>query len=179
MNNNPLSPIASPCAIVRAWLPREELTLVELDAAERYREAGYHPNPWPEDTPEDFAEYEKRGLLWVAVVRGRAAGFAVVDEYDDIDHLEELDVARAHQGKGVGAALIAAVLHNARLRAKSAVTLRTFLTTPWSVGLYEKMGFRRWDPDPIPVWIAAIIDYERAIDLKPAERLSMRHTLSR
>lgn len=179
MSTNPLSPTVSSCAIVRAWSPKEELTRIELDAAERYRDAGYEPNPWPEDSPDDFADYEQHGLLWVAVVRGRAAGFAVVDVYDDIDHLEELDVARAHQGKGVGAALVAAVLHNARLRAQSAVTLRTFLNTPWSVGLYEKCGFRRWGPDPVPGWLGEIIDYERAIDLNPEGRLSMRHALGR
>lgn len=177
MNADLLPPVVSPCAIVRTWLPKEELTRIELDAAERYRDAGYDPSPWPEDTADEFMEYEQLGLLWVAVVRGRAAGFAVVDVYDETDHLEELDVARTHQGKGVGAALITAVLHNARVRAQAAVTLRTFSTTPWSVGLYEKMGFRNWAPDPNPLWLDELIDYECRVGLKPEERLSMRHLM--
>lgn len=167
----------TPCAIVRDWSPKEALSRIEADAAERYREAGYEPSVWPETTAEDFAEYQRLGLLWVAVVRGRAAGFAVADVYRDIDHLEELDVVREHQGRGIGAALIHAVLNNARVRVQTAVTLRTFATTPWSVGLYEKMGFRRWDPSPAPAWLAAIMQEEIEKELRPEERLSMRHAL--
>ncbi len=167
------------CAIVRTWSPKEDLSHIEVDAAQRYRDAGYEPSSWPEDSPDDFAEYERNGMLWVAVVGGRAVGFAVVDEYGDIDHLEELDVIRKCHGRGVGAALIATVLHNARLRVKTAVTLRTFTTTPWSVGLYEKMGFCRWDPEPAPAWLDALAAHERAIGLRSQERLSMQHALIR
>ena len=81
--------------------------------------------------------------------------------------------------RGVGAALIGAVLDNARLRVQTAVTLRTFTTTPWSVGLYEKMGFRRWDPSPAPDWLTEIMREEIAKDILPQERLSMRHALGR
>jgi len=164
-------------ALVRDWSPRELLTHIEHDAAERYRDAGYEPAVWPEHLATHFGDYAAKGLLWVAVVRGRAVGFAVVDRYGDVDHLEELDVLRAHHGCGLGAALVGAVLENARLCAQSAVTLRTFTTTPWSVGLYEKMGFRRWNPKPAPGWLLAIVHQERTIDLKPEERLSMRHSL--
>ncbi len=174
-----MHPEQSPCSIIRDWSPKDALTRIEADAAERYRDSGYVPSMWPESTAEDFAEYQRLGLLWVAVVRGRAAGFAVVDVYGDIDHLEELDVMREHQGCGIGAALIRAVLDNARLRAQTAVTLRTFTTTPWSVGLYEKMGFRRWDPSPAPDWLAEIMRDEITKDLRPQERLSMRHALGR
>lgn len=160
--------------LVRDWSPKDELARIEHDAAERYRDAGYEPAVWPEHLATHFGDYAAKGLLWVAVMRGRAVGFAVVDRYGDTDHLEELDVLRAHQGRGIGAALVHAVIENARLCAQSAVTLRTFTTTPWSVGLYEKMGFRRWDPNPIPKWLATILEHEHEMDLKPEERLSMR-----
>jgi GNAT superfamily N-acetyltransferase len=164
--------------IVRDWSPFEELSTLEQAASERYREAGYDPDPWPPSTPQDFAEYRDRGLLWVAIVQARAAGFACVDVYGEYFHLEEIDVLPELQGRSIGAALICEVIAEATRRGSRAVTLRTFTTTPWSVGLYEKMGFRRWDPEPIPQFLNAIFDEERAMGLMREERLTMLRDLS-
>ncbi len=164
--------------IVRDWSPMEELVRLELAASERYRDAGYDPTPWPPSTPADFEDYRDRGLLWVASMDGRAAGFACVDVYGEYFHLEEIDVLPELHGRGIGAALIREVIAEAEVRGASSVTLRTFLTTPWAVGLYEKMGFQRWDPDPPPAFLHAIFDGERADGLMFDERLSMRRVLS-
>lgn len=160
--------------IVRDWHPMEDLSRVELAASERYREAGYDPGPWPPTSPQDFADYRDLGLLWVATADARAVGFAVVDIYGPYFHLEEIDVLPECQGRGIGAALIRDVIGEARRRGFGAITLRTFLTTPWAVGLYEKMGFRRWDPEPLPEYLQELIDHERTDGLLNDERLSMR-----
>ncbi len=164
--------------IVRDWGAMDELCRVELAAAERYRDAGYDPGPWPPTAAQDFADYRDLGLLWVAAADARAVGFAVVDLYGDHAHLEEIDVLPEFQGRGIGAALICEVVVDARRRNCAAVTLRTFLTTPWSVGLYEKMGFRRWDPSPEPDYLLAMFDGERRDGLMRDERLTMRLELS-
>jgi ribosomal protein S18 acetylase RimI-like enzyme len=165
--------------IVRAWSPLEELCRVELAAAERYWEAGYDPNPWPPTTVRDFVEYQALGLLWVAVMDANAVGIAVVDVYGEYFHLEEIDVLPEFQGRGVGTALIREVIAEGNRRGSASVTLRTFLTTPWSVGLYEKLGFRRWDPDPVPEFLNGIFEEERVQGLMRDERLTMRLLLGR
>jgi len=165
--------------IRRDWSPLDDLCRLELAAAERYRDVGYNPDPWPPTTPEDFAAYRDLGLLWVAVSDIRAVGFAVVDVYGDHAHLEEIDVLPEMQGRGVGAMLIREVIDDATRRTSTAVTLRTFLTTPWSVGLYEKMGFRRWDPDPPPEYLRTIMDDEQKSGLSNDDRLSMKLKLPR
>ena len=164
--------------IARDWTPLEDLSALELAASERYREAGYDPAPWPPTTPRDFADYRDLGLLWVAAVGRRAAGFAVVDVYDEYFHLEEIDVLPELQGRGIGTALIGEVIAEAGRRGSRAATLRTFTTTPWSVGLYGKMGFRRWEPDPEPDYLIAIFDEECAVGLLREERLTMRRPIS-
>ena len=171
-------PATDPLQIRREWTPIEELRALELAASERYREVGYDPGPWPLTTPQDFADYRDLGLLWVAVIDDRAVGFAVVDVYGDHFHLEEIDVLPEVQGRGIGAALIREVLAEGAKRNSKAVSLRTFLTTPWSVGLYEKIGFRRWDPDPVPQYLQAIIDDEHESGLRKDERLSMKFDLA-
>lgn len=170
---------ARACTIVRTWPKKEDLVGIETDAAGRYRGAGYEPAYWAISAAEDFTDYERQGLLWVAVINARAVGFAVVDAYGDIDHLEEIDVLRECQGRGVGAALITAVIDGAHARGKNAVTLRTFRTTPWSIGLYAKLGFREWEPSPVPEWLKAVMAEEQAMGLRAEERLSMRLALAR
>ena len=164
--------------IVRDWSPLEDLTALELAAAERYREAGYDPSPWPGTTAQVFADYRDLGLLWVAVVGDRAAGFAVADVYGEYFHLEEIDVLPELQGRGIGAALIREVIAEGERRGSHALTLRTFTTTPWSVGLYEKMGFRRWDPAPVPAYLETLFEAERAAGLLQEERLTMRREVA-
>lgn len=162
------------CEIRREWTPVADLCGIERTAAARYREAGYDQSAWPETSPEEFGGYASWGLLWVAVMDGAAVGFALVDVYGADFHLEEIDVLPSVQGRGVGARLIAAVIEEARGRAMSAVTLRTFRTTPWSVGLYRKLGFEEWRPRPMPAHLRALAAEEASAGLTLSERVSMR-----
>lgn len=166
-------------SIVRTWERAEDLCAIEGAAAARYVEPGYDPSDWPETSPQDFRDYDALGLLWVAAVDGRAVGFAVGDVYGENFHLEEIDVLPEVQGRGLGAALIAALIEEATRRGMAAVTLRTFLTTPWSVRLYEKIGFRRWDPAPLPDFLSSLIEGERDAGLAVEDRLTMRLPLNR
>jgi GNAT superfamily N-acetyltransferase len=160
-------------AIVRHWQDFAELQRIEQRASERYREIGYEALGWSDEFPESFARHEANGLLWVATVDGRAAGFAVADLFRDVLHLEELDVDPSHQRRGLGTLLVGAVIDEARARLLGAVTLRTFLTTPWSVGLYEKCGFRTVEPAREPAHLAPHRARERAMGLRRNERCTM------
>ena len=66
-------------------------------------------------TPEFVAE--RSGDFLVATIGGRVVGCAHLDEYSpSLAELRSLAVDRAHQGRGVGAALVAAVERLARSR---------------------------------------------------------------
>ena len=56
-------------------------------------------------------------------------------------HIEQLSVHPAHQGAGLGRALVARVERWAEDKGLSAVTLTTFRDVPWNRPLYEHLGY--------------------------------------
>ena len=123
------------------------LSEIERDASERYREIGYDPTLWPTKSPAEFELFQNCGRLWVAYENNVAVGFAVADLYADSLHLEEVDVLRSMQGKGVGKSLVSAIIEYAKKRGVPRVTLRTFVEATWSCKLYERCGFQRTSLD--------------------------------
>ena len=66
------------------------------------------------------------GTLWTAVdARDAPQGFAAASELDGTLHLVSLRVASAHQGRGLGSALLDAVLDHGRWAFHPAVTVVT------------------------------------------------------
>ena len=128
--------------IVSNWKQFNVLRDIESTAAAKYFETGYDPSLWSTNHPEDFARYAANDLLWVALWENSPVGFAIADIFRDALHLEELDVLPEYQGRGIGTTLVNEVIAAARRRLMKTVTLRTFHTTPWSVGLYKKCGFQ-------------------------------------
>jgi 4-diphosphocytidyl-2-C-methyl-D-erythritol kinase len=98
---------------VRHALPRElpRLTAIEHEAGRRFEAipalAGL---PELAVAPEDFAAALARGQLWVAAVGAEVVGFACAELVDDAVHLDELDVLPAWGRRGIGQALVAAVV---------------------------------------------------------------------
>src|SRR5262245_44924977 len=83
------------------------------------------------------------GLSFVAETNGRAAGFVMGVMYGDDAYLHELDVERASQKKGIGAALVAAFIEAARVKHADTVYLSTFRDPPWNAPFYARLGFRQ------------------------------------
>ena len=82
------------------------------------------------------------GLSFIAETNGRAAGFVMGVMYGDDAYLHELDVERASQKKGLGAALVWAFIDAARAKHADTVYLSTFRDPPWNAPFYARLGFR-------------------------------------
>jgi GNAT superfamily N-acetyltransferase len=119
------------------------------------------------------------GLLWVArAPDGEPIGFALLEFVDGQPHLEEIDVHPAHGRRGVGRALLEAVLAWARGAGHHAVTLTTFRDVPWNAPFYARMGFRTLAPAELAPGLAALVRDEAARGLDPAQRVVMRRELA-
>ncbi len=129
--------------------------------------------------PGALAAALARGQVWVAAASdGRPVGFAYADLLDDGVHLEELDVLPAWGRRGIGQALVAAVVADARGRGLPAVTLTTFRDVPWNAPWYARLGFRILDPATLPPGLAALVAHEDARGLPRALRVAMRRDVA-
>jgi ribosomal protein S18 acetylase RimI-like enzyme len=122
------------------------LQAVDVAARQRFREI---------DDPRiaraaDDQPYNADGLtraateqrVWVAVDDlGAVIGFALACVIDGEGHLDELAVTPAHGRRGVGRALVDAVLAWSAARGLPSVTLITFRDVAWNGPYYEKLGF--------------------------------------
>lgn len=84
--------------------------------------------------------------VWVADQDGVLAGFACAEDIEGFSHLHEIDVLPEHGGRGLGRALMAAVIEDARNRGKLAVTLSTYRDVPWNGPFYASLGFEPVSP---------------------------------
>jgi GNAT superfamily N-acetyltransferase len=116
--------------------------------------------------------------LWVADDAGvELAGFLAATIHADALHIDEVDVRRQSQGKGIGTRLIGAALDCARGRDLEAVTLCTFSGVPWNEPFYARLGFRRLEPAAMTERLVALLAHEATIRLDPRRRCAMRLTL--
>jgi GNAT superfamily N-acetyltransferase len=122
-----------------------------------------------------LARYAADGRSWVALdPDGTVVGYVLADVVDGNAHIEQLSVVPAHQGTGLGRALIERVVAWAGAGGRPAVTLTTFRNVPWNAPLYRHLGFRELDPGEIGPELAAVRDHEATLGLDPALRTCMR-----
>lgn len=97
---------------------------------------------WLEDsTAADFV-----GAALIAEAAGRVVGFVSVDSVThfagEVDaYVGELVVDAAYEGRGVGAALVAAAERVARERGHRCLTLSTGAANDRAISFYESLGF--------------------------------------
>jgi GNAT superfamily N-acetyltransferase len=90
--------------------------------------------------------------LLIAECNGSPSGFVFLEEHEDYftlashGHIGILVVAEGREGRGVGAALMAAAEEWARSRGHTSLTLNVFEGNARARALYERSGFR---PDTI------------------------------
>jgi GNAT superfamily N-acetyltransferase len=152
-----------------------------LAAIERAAVSLFAPGQIPdglraEVTPiEELRAAHDAGLLWVArASTGPVVGFAIVDLLAGGPHLEEIDVHPDHGRRGVGRALVEAVLDWAWAAGHRIVTLTTFRDVAWNAPFYERLGFRVLDRSELTAELVAIVGNERARGLDPGRRVVMR-----
>ncbi len=149
---------------------------VEIASGQRFREVGLDAIADDEPPPAAvFEAYAAAGRAWVAVgPSSGAVGFVIVDMVDGAAHIEQVSVVPAHQGRGVGRALIDQVRRWAGENGLPALTLPTFNHVPWNRPLYEHLGFRVLADEEIGPGLRAVMATEAAHGLDPASRVAMR-----
>ena len=105
-------------------------------------------SPAPARVGEGFFERNDPGDVLVAEVDGRVAGYAALRQWSRIPshaHVLEINglaVDPGHQGQGLGRALVAACVAQARRRGARKLTLRVLGGNHRARRLYESCGFQ-------------------------------------
>ena len=134
-----------------------------------------------DDPPTDLEtlrEAQAESRLWVACDGNDVPiGFVLALLVDDALYIQELDVLRVHQRRGIGGRLIDAVCDAARDRGSSTVMLSTFAHVPWNAPYYERLGFERMASDTLTPALRQIEAEEAAFGLDTSRRVFMRRRL--
>lgn len=117
------------------------------------------------------------GLVWVAEAENRLVGFAACQIFIDALHLWELAVRHEWQGRGVGKALVEAVIAEAQAQEAPEVTLTTFRDIAWNAPFYATLGFEEVRPQDLNGRLMAILMREKRLGLDADNRCAMRRRL--
>jgi GNAT superfamily N-acetyltransferase len=157
----------------------EALPGIELSAATML--TGHVPaSILQESTPlGELREAQQEGRLWVALADELPVGFALVDMLaPDLPHLKEMDVSPQHGRRGVGTAMLGAVLEWLARSGHQQMTLTTFRNIPWNMPFYSRLGFEEVPRDGLRPELEAVVRDETARGLDPARRVVMRYRVS-
>ncbi|MGB7921449.1 MAG: GNAT family N-acetyltransferase [Desulfobacterales bacterium] len=118
---------------------------------------------------EFVSEFEEdRDGLWVAVTDGRFAGSIAIDgKRADAEgaRLRWFIVVPAHQGKGIGNALIKEAVAFSRRRGYPSIFLWTFEGLTRARTLYEESGFRLVQEHALRQWGQSITEQKFVLNL--------------
>ncbi len=104
---------------------------------------------------------------------GRLLGFAVAGEIGGIFWLKELSVEPDVMRRGVGTALLNAVVERAGWAFHTAVGLSTFREVPFNAPFYARRGFLAVDPDAVPEAIRRQFELELPAGAEIGDRVLM------
>ena len=149
------------------------LQAIELATHGQFSVIGYdHVANDPPDSVEVLYDYAEAGRSWVAVSdNGDVIGYILLD---GAGHVEQVTVHPAHQGSGVGKALIEQAKIWALSRGCRVLTLTTFSEVPWNRPLYEHLGFRVLADDEVGPELRSVQAHEAEKGFGPAGRVAMR-----
>lgn len=100
------------------------------------------PTPWSEAFLRDqLADVEARTLLVAEGANGAPVGHAALVVVADEGHVTSIAVDPAHQRRGIGACLLAALCRDARARGLTAMTLEVQTSNEAAISLYRRFGF--------------------------------------
>jgi len=83
-----------------------------------------------------------------------------------------------HARRGLGRALLGAVVAWAEQRGFPSVTLTTFRHLPWNAPFYAAQGFRALPDQHLPAGLARLLAAEAEAGLDPSKRVAMRLDLA-
>jgi N-acetylglutamate synthase-like GNAT family acetyltransferase len=94
--------------------------------------------PWPGSGKPD---------AWGAVdERDHAIAYLLTDLVDGCAHIEQVSVASAHAGRGIGATLIDHLARTTSAQKIPALTLTAFRDVAWNAPYYARLGFEVIEP---------------------------------
>ena len=100
---------------------------------------------------EDYGALVRDGVVTVAERGGDVAGLLVLDVGEEGFTVENVAVDPAHQGTGVGRAMLEHAEAEARRRGFDAIALYTHETMTENLALYTRIGYAEYDHRPIDV----------------------------
>lgn len=156
------------------------LPAIEVAAAALFSEEDLPGELRRDTTPvAEFEEAARAGRLWVALdAAGAPVGFAHVTRVDGSAHLQEMDVLPAHGRRGLGAALVRAVVAWAQRSGFPSLTLTTFRHVAWNGPFYRRLGFAELDAAKLTPGLREHLEQEVGEGLARAHRVAMRLDLS-
>ena len=131
----------SEAGVIRAALP------ADLPAIEAIVEAAYSPyiarmGKKPGPMLDDYAARIRNGEASVLEAEGRVLGLLVLIDQPEALLLDNVAVAEAARGRGIGKRLVAHAEAEARRRGCRAIALYTHETMTENVALYAKLGYQ-------------------------------------
>jgi GNAT superfamily N-acetyltransferase len=127
---------------------------------------------------QDLEHARADGRLWVAAGPDRCpVGFAIASRVGGNAHLDELDVHPDHGRRGLGRALVDAVICWARKERLPALTLTTLRHVPWNAPFYERLGFHVLEEAAQGPILTEILREEVERGLPAENRVAMRLAL--
>nr|WP_296599766.1 GNAT family N-acetyltransferase [Phenylobacterium sp.] len=146
--------------------------MAALPAIERSAAAAFEGRDVPAwlltdaSSPDNWRPQLNAGTLWVAEADGRLVGYLAASVVQDRLHIDEVDVLRACQGRGLGRRLLQTAADHARTTGLRRLSLTTFRDVPWNAPFYASFGFREWPPENAPPSVRQMLSYEAARGLK-------------
>jgi GNAT superfamily N-acetyltransferase len=104
---------------------------------------------------------------------GDVVGFICGRQIETTFHIQQMAVSPSVQKRGIGSALMAAMLDDAISARCTRATLTTFLDVPWNDSFYRKLGFSTLDPSELDPRLTALLASEAAMGLTAARRCAM------
>jgi ribosomal-protein-alanine N-acetyltransferase len=125
-------------ALLNSRLQFRPMQMADLDAIMAI-EPTIYPYPWSRGNFSDSLDAGYSG--WVYEEDGRIIGYAVLMLVLDEAHLLNISIARSHQGRGLGRALLEYMMQIARGHGAANIFLEVRPSNQAAIHLYESTGF--------------------------------------
>lgn len=151
------------------------LRVIELAAFETLREAGAVTGQAVANSLQDFCDFSRDGVLLAAFTPDATpVGFVAGTFENRWLHIAEMDVHPRWQRKGIGRALMQAMLASGQQRGLAGATLTTDNRAAFNAKFYASLGFERVTDESGPAHLKSHREEEIARGFDPARRVGMR-----
>lgn len=161
---------------LRGFEPEDLYTLrrIEANATRQLAEAGY-PSLLDDVVGEEAFEAQFMGKgVWIAADKSdKPVGYAIAGELAYLFWLHQISVDPSHGGRGIGGALLKAVINHAKWAFHNAVGLTTFRDVAFNAPLFEKAGFLQVNPATAPAPLQAQLMNECPDNIPVSARVLM------